>query len=182
MADHSAPDHFAQHSRTGFLTISTYPPRHPNQTAYRGSQRLARHSRLKNLANRLPFRSQSQQAQPEEAHLHHSNRATAFLRQYLFHRSRMNNEPPVVDVEVAAGRKFTRLAAVDVPEYRKVNDTRRLPAASQSTAENDPFDSSDNDSLPDTHWCMAFLCYCSCWSRGTLRMPPRWRLERVDQA
>ncbi|OAX40775.1 WD40 repeat-like protein [Rhizopogon vinicolor AM-OR11-026] len=160
---------------------STYPPHHPNQTAYGGSQRLAPHSRLKNLVNRLPFRSQSQQAQPEDAHLRRSNRANSFLRQYLFHRSRTNNEPLVVDVEVAAGRKFTRLAAVDVPEYRKVNDTRRPPTASQNTTENDPFDSSDNDSLPDVHWCMAFLCYCSCWSRGTLRMPPRWRLERVDQ-
>jgi hypothetical protein len=29
------------------------------------------------------------------------------------------------------------------------------------------------------HWCKAFLCYYSCWSHGRLRMPPRWRLERV---
>jgi hypothetical protein len=41
-------------------------------------------------------------------------------------------------------------------------------------------DTSDIDSLPDVHWCKAFLCYYSCWSHGRVRMPPRWRLERVD--
>jgi len=111
----------------------------------------------------------------------------------------MSHEPPVV--EVAADRKFTVhgsslpfhpflliyvpqcLAVVSLPEYRKVNDTRRSsPAVSQGTAENDPaHDPSDNDSLPDVHWCKAFFCYCLCWSHGALRMPPRWRLERVDE-
>jgi hypothetical protein len=81
-----------------------------------------------------------------------------------------------------------RLAAANLPEYKKVNDTRRLhkraqqPGVSQDTAENDlSSDSSDNDSLPDVHWCKAFLCYCSCWSHGNPRMPPRWILERVDE-
>ncbi|OJA07861.1 hypothetical protein AZE42_07895 [Rhizopogon vesiculosus] len=97
---------------------------------------------------------------------------------------RTSHDPPVV--EVAPGCKFTRLAAVDLPEYRKVNDTRRSstqqPAVLLGTAEDDPpFDLSDNDSLPDVHWCKAFLCYYSCWSHGTLRMPPRWRLERLDE-
>jgi hypothetical protein len=76
-----------------------------------------------------------------------------------------------------------RLAAGNLPEYRKVDDTRRSsPAVSQGTAKDDPaHDSSDIDSLPDVHWCKAFFCYWSCWSRGALRMPPRWRLERVDE-
>jgi hypothetical protein len=81
-----------------------------------------------------------------------------------------------------------RLAAANLPEYKKVNDTRRLPrvqqqpGVSQDTAGNDPsYESSDNDSLPDVHWCNAFLCYRSCWSHGKLRMPPRWILERVDE-
>jgi hypothetical protein len=81
-----------------------------------------------------------------------------------------------------------RLAAANLPEYKKVNDTRRLPrvqqqpGVSQDTAENDPsYESSDNDSLPDVHWCNAFLCYRSCWSHGTLRIPPRWILERVNE-
>ncbi|OJA08318.1 hypothetical protein AZE42_10983 [Rhizopogon vesiculosus] len=79
-----------------------------------------------------------------------------------------------------------RLAAVNSPEYRKVNDTRcsskQQPTVLLGTAEDDPpFDPSDNDSLPDVHWCETFLCYCSCWSHGTLGMPPRWRLERLDE-
>ncbi|KAG2752487.1 hypothetical protein P692DRAFT_20726035, partial [Suillus brevipes Sb2] len=89
--------------------------------------------------------------------------------------SRPNHGPPVL--EVAAGRKFTRLAAANFPDYRKVDDTRhpsQQPGAPQDT------ESSDIDSLPDVHWCKAFLCYYSCWSHGRLRMPPRWRLERVD--
>ncbi|KAJ8586599.1 WD40 repeat-like protein [Rhizopogon salebrosus TDB-379] len=123
----------------------------------------------------------SQQAQPEETRLRR------FLQQHLsFPRSTPSNDPQVV--EVAAGRKFTRLAAADLPDHKKVNDTRRLheraqqPGVSQDTAENDlSSDSSDNDSLPDVHWCKAFLCYCSCWSHGKPRMPPRWILERVDE-
>ncbi|KAG2131743.1 hypothetical protein DEU56DRAFT_953205 [Suillus clintonianus] len=49
-----------------------------------------------------------------------------FLRQHLsFLMPRHSHGPPVV--EVAPGRKFTRLLAAKLPEYRKVNDTRRLP-------------------------------------------------------
>ena len=135
---------------------------------------------------------------PGEQHYPHA--VTQFVRQNLsFLMPRASYEPPVV--EVAADRKFTvrdssfifvlfllidvtqRLAVVNLPEYRKVNDTRRSsPAVSQGTAENDPpHDSSDSDSLPDVHWCKAFFCYSSCWSHGALRMPPRWRLERVDE-
>ncbi|KAG2752460.1 hypothetical protein P692DRAFT_201742775 [Suillus brevipes Sb2] len=104
------------------------------------------------------------------------------LRQHLSFRSRPSHEPP--EIEVAAGRKFTRLAVVKLPEYKKVDDTRhpsrQQPPASSAMAANDPpSESSDLDSLPDVHWCMAFLCYNSCWSHGRLRMPPRWRLERV---
>jgi len=131
---------------------------------------------------------------------HYLHAVARFVRQNIsFSRPRASHEPPVV--EVAAGRKFTvrgsslpfvpfllidvpqRLAVVNLPEYKKVNDTRRSsPAALQGTAENDaPHDSSDNDSLPDVHWCKAFFCYASCWSHGALRMPPRWRLERVDE-
>ncbi|OJA17067.1 hypothetical protein AZE42_11196 [Rhizopogon vesiculosus] len=52
---------------------------------------------------------------------------------------------------------------------------------SQDTAGNDPSsESSDNDLLPDVHWCIAFFCY-RCWSHGRLRIPPRWRLKRVDE-
>ena len=135
---------------------------------------------------------------PAEEHYPHT--VTQFVQQNLsFSRPRMNHEPPIV--EVAANRKFTvcgssvlfvpfllidvtqRLAVVNLPEYRKINDTRcSSPAVSQGTAGNDPpHDSSDSDSLPDVHWCKAFFCYCSCWSHGALRMPPRWRLERVDE-
>ncbi|KAG2116789.1 hypothetical protein DEU56DRAFT_984917 [Suillus clintonianus] len=99
---------------------------------------------------------------------------TQSLRQHLpFLVPRHSHVPPVV--EVAPGRKFTRLAAANLPEYRKVDDTRHPPQAGVPQ----DIDSSDNDSLPDVHWCKAFLCYYSCWSHGRLRMPPRWRLERV---
>ncbi|KAG2343572.1 WD40 repeat-like protein [Suillus weaverae] len=81
-------------------------------------------------------------------------------------------------VEVAPGRKTTRLVAVKLPEYTKVDDTRH--PSSQQAAVPQENDTSDIDSLPDVHWCKAFLCYYSCWSHGRLRMPPRWRLERVD--
>ncbi|KAG1805669.1 uncharacterized protein BJ212DRAFT_849776 [Suillus subaureus] len=87
-----------------------------------------------------------------------SNGVTQFLRHISSRISRPNHGPPVL--EVAAGRKVTRLAAANFPEYRKVDDTRypsRQPEAPQDT------ESSDIDSLPDVHW-----------------MPPRWRLERVD--
>jgi len=131
---------------------------------------------------------------------HYPHAVTQFVRQNIsFSGPRTSHEPPVV--EVAADRKFTvrdssspfvpfllidvpqRLAVVTLPEYKKVNDTRHsLPVVSERTAENDaPHDSSENDSLPDVHWFKAFLCYCSCWSHGALRIPPRWRLERVDQ-
>ncbi|KAG2343596.1 WD40 repeat-like protein [Suillus weaverae] len=104
-----------------------------------------------------------------------SNGVTHFLQRLSSRIPRHNHGPPVI--EVAAGRKFTRLAAANFPEYRKVDDTRhpsQQPGAPQDT------ESSDIDSLPDVHWCKAFLCYYSCWSHGRLRMPPRWRLERVD--
>ncbi|KAG2341837.1 WD40 repeat-like protein [Suillus weaverae] len=103
-----------------------------------------------------------------------SKGVTQSLRQHLlFLAPRHSLGPPVV--EVAPGRKFTRLAAAKLPEYKKVDDTRH-----PSTTAPQENDTSDVDSLPDVHWCKAFLCYMSCWSHGTLRMPPRWRLERVD--
>ncbi|KAG2036654.1 hypothetical protein BDR03DRAFT_959092 [Suillus americanus] len=106
-----------------------------------------------------------------------SNGVTQFLRQHLsFLVPRHSSLASVV--EVAPGRKFTRLAAVKIPEYKKVDDTRR-PSSQQATVPHEN-DSSDVDSLPDVHWCTAFLCYYSCLSHGRLRVPPRWRLERVD--
>ncbi|KAG1812152.1 WD40-repeat-containing domain protein [Suillus subaureus] len=81
-------------------------------------------------------------------------------------------------VEVAPGRKVTRLLAAKLPEYKKIDDTRH-PSSPQATLPQEN-DTADIDSLPDVHWVKAFLCYHSCWSHGTLRMPPRWRLERVD--
>ncbi|KAG2747880.1 hypothetical protein P692DRAFT_20736085 [Suillus brevipes Sb2] len=106
-----------------------------------------------------------------------SNRVVQSLRQHLsFLVPRHSHGSPVV--EVAPGRKFTRLAAVKLPEYTKVDDTRH--PASQQGAVLQENDTADVDSLPDVHWCKAFLCFCSCLSHGRLRMPPRWRLERVD--
>lgn len=157
----------------------TYPPR---RSANGGSPHAIRHSRIKDLVNRLPFRRQLQQAQNEEGRSRHWNGFSQFLRQRLsFRRPSQESQ----EVEVAAGRKFTRLAVVKLPEYKKVNDTRHVPreqpGVSQNTIVNDPLpESSDIDSLPDVHWLKAFLCYYSCWSHGRLRMPPRWRLERVD--
>ncbi|KAG0698675.1 hypothetical protein DFH29DRAFT_940149 [Suillus ampliporus] len=105
-----------------------------------------------------------------------SNGLTQLLRQHLsLHRS--SHQPPAV--EVAAGRKFTRLAAANLPEYRKVDDTRHPSRRHPSTGNDPPSESSDIDSLPDVHWCKAFFCYYSCWSHRRLRIPPRWRLERV---
>ncbi|KAG2745306.1 hypothetical protein P692DRAFT_20837004 [Suillus brevipes Sb2] len=89
---------------------------------------------------------------------------------------RHSHGPPVV--EVAPGRKFTRLAAAKLLEYKKVYDTRH--PSSQQGAVPQENDTADIDSLPDVHWCKAFLCFYSCWSHGKLRIPPRWRLERVD--
>ncbi|KAG2111094.1 hypothetical protein DEU56DRAFT_843959 [Suillus clintonianus] len=92
-----------------------------------------------------------------------------FLRQHLsFLMPRHSHGPPVV--EVAPGRKFTRLLAAKLPEYRKEHDTRHPPGQQAGVPQD--IDSSDVDSLPDVHWCKAFLCYCSCWSHGSLRMPP----------
>jgi hypothetical protein len=116
------------------------------------------------------------------------------LRQHLsFLVPRHSHGPPVV--EVPLGRKFTvtcissplsavliyaiqRLAAARFPEYKKVDDTRH--PSSQQGAMPQENDTADIDSLPDVHWFGAFLCYCSCLSHGRLRMPPRWRLERID--
>ncbi|KAG2738713.1 WD40 repeat-like protein [Suillus brevipes Sb2] len=106
-----------------------------------------------------------------------SNRVAQSLRQHLsFFAPKHSLTPPVV--EVAPGRKVTRLVAFKLPEYKKVDDTRH-PSSQQATVPQEN-DTSDSDSLPDVHWCKAFLCFCSCWSHGRLRMPPRWRLERVD--
>ncbi|KAG2745302.1 hypothetical protein P692DRAFT_201086009 [Suillus brevipes Sb2] len=106
-----------------------------------------------------------------------SNGIVQSLRQHLsFLVPRHSYGPPVV--EVAPGRKVTRLAAAKLPEYRKVNDTRH-PSGQQGALPQEN-DTADADSLPDVHWCKAFLCFYSCWSHGRLRMPPRWRLERVD--
>ncbi|KAG2741914.1 hypothetical protein P692DRAFT_20749659 [Suillus brevipes Sb2] len=106
-----------------------------------------------------------------------SNGVVQSLRQHLsFLVPRHNHGPPVV--QVPAGRKFTRLAAAKFPEYKKVDDTRH--PASQQGAVPQENDTADIDSLPDVHWCKAFLCYYSCLSHGRLRMPPRWRLEHVD--
>ncbi|KIK43131.1 hypothetical protein CY34DRAFT_804133 [Suillus luteus UH-Slu-Lm8-n1] len=106
-----------------------------------------------------------------------SNGVIQSLRQHLsFLVPRHNHGPPVT--EVAPGRKFTRLAAAKLPDYKKVDDTRH--PSSQHGAMPQENDSADVDSLPDVHWCKAFLCYSSCLSHGRLRMPPRWRLERVD--
>ncbi|KIK32010.1 hypothetical protein CY34DRAFT_19366 [Suillus luteus UH-Slu-Lm8-n1] len=106
-----------------------------------------------------------------------SNRVAQSLRQHLsFFVPRHSLGPPVV--EVAPGRKFTRLAAARLPDYKKVDDTRQPPTQQATVPQEN--DTSDVDSLPDVHWCNAFLCYCSCWSHGRPRMPPRWRLERID--
>ncbi|KAG2741968.1 hypothetical protein P692DRAFT_20239191, partial [Suillus brevipes Sb2] len=51
-----------------------------------------------------------------------SSKVVQSLRQHLsFLVPRHTHGPPVV--EVAPGRKFTRLAAATLPEYKKVNDT-----------------------------------------------------------
>ncbi|KAG0698691.1 hypothetical protein DFH29DRAFT_940253 [Suillus ampliporus] len=163
---------------------TTSPPNRLTHSAYGGSQHPARHSRTNDLVNHLLFHRQVQQTHLEEESLRPSNGITQFLRQHLvLHRSTLGHEPPVV--EVAPGRKVTRLAAANVPEYMKVDDTRH-PSRQQLAVSQDmketysSSESSDIDSLPDVHWCKAFFCYYSCWSHGRLRMPPRWRLENVD--
>jgi hypothetical protein len=155
----------------------------PNHTACGGSQYPARHSCTDHFLKRDLFRRQSQQENPEK-NLRHPNGAMQFLQEHLsFRKSAPVQELQVV--EVAAGRKFTRLAVAKVPEYIKVDDTRR-PLRQQFAVPQDmaqghsSSESSDTDSLPDVHWCKAFFCYFSCWSHGRLRMPPRWRLENVD--
>jgi hypothetical protein len=114
------------------------------------------------------------------------------LRKHVYGAS-FNSVFPFVGQHPATIRKFTvkwisLFLVSHLPEYKKVHDTRRLhkraqqPGVSQDTAENDlSSDSSDNDSLPNVHWCKAFLCYCSRWPHGKPRMPPRWILERVDE-
>ncbi|KAG2369627.1 hypothetical protein BDR07DRAFT_1371177 [Suillus spraguei] len=87
--------------------------------------RMEVHSTL-DLVSRLAFRRQLQQAQPEEQRSRDWNELSQFLRQRLsFRRSRLSQESQ--EVEVALGRKFTRLTVVKLPEYKKVNDTRHLP-------------------------------------------------------
>lgn len=163
----------------GVEAIST-----PNHSAFGSSQYSTRHSCTDRLFKRDPFFRQSQKAHPKEESLRCSNGAMQFLQQHpSFYKSTPVHRPPVV--EVAAGRKFTRLAVVKAPEYIKVDDTRyplrQQLAASQDIAQGHTLsESSDADSLPDVHWCKALFCYFSCWSHGRLRMPPRWRLENVD--
>jgi WD40 repeat protein len=107
----------------------------------------------------------------------HSNRVVRYLRQHLsFLVPKYNHGPPVV--EVAPDRKVTRLLAAKLPEYNKVDDTRHPPSQRATMPQDN--DTSEIDSLPDVHWVKAFLCYSSCWSHGRPRIPPRWRLERVD--
>ncbi|KAG1805668.1 uncharacterized protein BJ212DRAFT_1486229 [Suillus subaureus] len=153
----------------------------PNHSVYGGSQYSTRHSCADHPLKRDPFRRQSQQAHPKEESLRRSNGAMQFLQQHLSFRKSTPVHGPLA-AEVAAGRKFTRLAVVKVPEYTKVDDTRRpLREQFEDMAQGHPSsESSDTDSLPDVHWCSAFFCYYSCWSRGRLRTPPRWRLEKVD--
>ncbi|KAG2122220.1 hypothetical protein DEU56DRAFT_760402 [Suillus clintonianus] len=94
----------------------------------------------------------------------------------------MSPLPPTHSTSAQAATQFDhRLVAAKLPEYRKVDDTRH-PSRQQTAApqDNPSSDSSDVDSLPDVHWFKAFFCYYSCWSHGRLRMPPRWRLERVE--
>lgn len=156
-----------------------------NHSACDRSQYPTQHSRFDRLLKRDPFFRQSQKVHPKEESLRRSNGAIQFLQQHFsFHKSTPVHRSPVV--EVAAGRKFTRLAVVKAPEYIKVDDTRyplrqQLAASHDMTQGHTLSDSSDVDSLPDVHWCKALFCYSSCWSHGRLRMPPRWRLENVDQ-
>lgn len=155
-----------------------------NHYVYGDSQYPTRHSRTDHRLKHDPFRRQSHQTHPKEESLRCSNGAMQFLQRHLsFRKSAPDHEPLVA--EVAAGRKFTRIAVAKVPEYIKVNDTRgpsrQQLSVSQDMAHGHPSsESSDVDSLPDVHWCKAFLCYYSCWSHGRPRIPPRWRLEKVD--
>ncbi|KAG1859349.1 quinon protein alcohol dehydrogenase-like superfamily [Suillus subalutaceus] len=125
-----------------------------------------------------------------------SNGVVQSLQQHFsFLVPKHSHGPPVV--EVAPDRKVTRLLAAStsqclfvdlcalqrllaakLPEYNKVDDTRH-PSSQQATVPQEN-NTADIDSLPDVHWVKAFLCYYSCLSHGRLRMPPRWRLERVD--
>lgn len=161
-------------------TISTL-----DHSAYGSSQYPTRHYCTYYL-KRDPSRRQSQQAHPKEETLRHSNGAMQLLQRHIsFLKSAPVHESQVA--EVAAGRKFTRLAVVKVPEYIKVDDTRyplrQKLAVSQDMAQGHSSpELSETDSLPDVHWCKAFFCYYSCWSHGRLRIPPRWRLESVDHS
>ncbi|KAG2126918.1 hypothetical protein DEU56DRAFT_758742 [Suillus clintonianus] len=66
--------------------------------------------------------------------------------------------PPTHSTSAQAPTQFDhRLVAAKLPEYRKVDDTRH-PSSQQPGVPQD-IESSDNDSLPDVHWCKAFLCY-----------------------
>ncbi|KAG2742759.1 hypothetical protein P692DRAFT_20879290, partial [Suillus brevipes Sb2] len=86
-----------------------------------------------------------------------SNGVVQSLRQHLsFLVPRHTHSPPVV--EVAPGRKVTRLTAVKLPEYKKVDDTRH-PSSEQGAVPQET-DTADVDSLPDVHWFKAFLCFC----------------------
>ncbi|KAG1877435.1 hypothetical protein F4604DRAFT_1954749, partial [Suillus subluteus] len=67
------------------------------------------------------------------SHSRHSNGVTQSPHQGLsFCMFGPRHEPRVV--EVTAGRKSTRFAAVKLPEYRKVDDTRHRDSCRQQTA------------------------------------------------
>ncbi|KAG1877441.1 hypothetical protein F4604DRAFT_1680109 [Suillus subluteus] len=125
-----------------------------NHSVYSGSQYPTRHSCTDHPLKRDPFHRQSHQAHPKEESLRCSNGAMQFLQQHLSFRKTAPDHEPLV-AEVAAGRKFTRIAAAKFPEYIKVDDTRsplrQQLAMSQDMAHDHPSsESSDVDSLPDT--------------------------------
>ncbi|KAG2350120.1 WD40 repeat-like protein [Suillus weaverae] len=126
-----------------------YPPRRSNHLPYGVLQRSAPQSQVMTLVNRLPFRRQSQQARPSAGHLHHPNKVTHFLKQYLpFRRSIPSPGQPQV-VDVAAGRGKERVIVVSVPHYKKVHDTRRPPREEPVTYDTAQSDTTDVSSSSD---------------------------------
>ncbi|KAG2091198.1 uncharacterized protein F5147DRAFT_840851 [Suillus discolor] len=182
------------------------PTRDPQQPAFRRLSKLLHFSRantvpVRHIQPRDPFDLPATSPLPSSLSAQPATRFEQFeigsppppsigvvqsLQQQLsFLVPRHSHGPPVV--EVAPGRAFTatyiflflsRLAAAKLPEYKKVDGTRH--PSSQQGAVLQEKNTADVDSLPDVHRCKAFICFCSCWSHGRLRMPPRWRLERDD--
>ncbi|KAG1883379.1 hypothetical protein F4604DRAFT_1901696 [Suillus subluteus] len=76
-----------------------------------------------------------------------SNGVARFLHQHFSFLAPIRSFGPPV-VEVAPGRKVTRLAAAKLPEYKKVDDFRH-PSSQQATVSQEN-DTSDIDSLPDS--------------------------------